>query len=69
MYIPIEGFWSYVQTRMGTLHKILRCLRSNGGTPHIRNLVIWSEVQTKVGTSHKVLQCFRSQGGDTAHSI
>ena len=31
MYIPIEGFWSYVQTRVGTAHKILRCLKSRGG--------------------------------------
>ena len=35
-HIPIEGIWSDIQARVGTPHKILRCLRSKGGgTPHI----------------------------------
>ena len=30
-HIPIWNIWSNVQTRVGTPHKILRCLRSRGG--------------------------------------
>ena len=54
MYIPIEGFWSYVQTRVGTgtPHKIQKCLRSRGGdTAHSkRTFVIQS---ANGGTPHK----------------
>ena len=55
---PIRDIWSDVQTRVGTPHKILRCLRSRGGrgTPHIPNEVMWSDVQTRVGTPHKALE-------------
>ena len=31
-YIPIWDIWSGVQTRVGTPHKIQRCLRSKGGS-------------------------------------
>ena len=51
-HIPIEVIWSDVQTRVGTPHKILRCLRSRGGgTPHI-------PIEVRVGTPHKVLEQF-----------
>ena len=62
--------WSDVQTRVGILHKILRCLRSNGGgdTAH-SNINIWSDGQTRVGTTHIILKCLRSrgEGGGTPH--
>ena len=36
MHIPIEGIWSDIQARVGTLHTILRYKRSKGGaSPHI----------------------------------
>ena len=37
MLIPIEGIWSDIQARVGTLHTILRYKRSKGGggSPHI----------------------------------
>ena len=67
------GIWSDVKTRVGTLNKILRCLRSIGvGTPHIPNEVIrgghrtlsgiWLDIQTRVGTPHTI-------GEGTPHNI
>ena len=49
-HIPIWDIRSDDQTRVGTPHKILRCLRSiGGGTPHI-------PIEVRVGTPHKVLE-------------
>ena len=56
-HIPNWDIWSDLQTRVGTPHKILRCLRGIGvGTTHIPIKVIWSNVQTRVGTPHKALE-------------
>ena len=67
-HIPIDGIWSDIQSRVGTPHKILRCLRSRGGesplgTPHIPIEGIWSDIHSRVGTPHKILRCLRSRGG------
>ena len=51
MYIPIEGFWSYVQTRVGTPHKILRCLKSRGGH-HTAQLRVSGQM-FKLGWGHR----------------
>ena len=68
-HIPIEGIWSDIQARVGTLHKIPRRLRSRRGeTPHIPIEGIWSDGQTRGGdTAHgNAFRCL-FLGWDTAH--
>ena len=52
MYIPIEGFWSYVQTRVGTPHNILRCLRNRAGGHRTFHLRVSGQMFKQVGTPH-----------------
>ena len=52
-HIPIMDIWLDVQTRVGTPHKILRCIRSRWGTLHIPIECICLDIQTRVGTLYK----------------
>ena len=54
---PVWNIWSDVKTRVGTLHKILRCLRSTFNS--------W--VSGGVGTPHGKKGTL--EGGDTAHTF
>ena len=60
-----DNIWSDVQNRMGTLHKILRCLRSRGGrTPHMfkqrwgHRTKFYGASEAKGGTPHIPFEAF-----------
>ena len=66
--IPIEGIWSYFQSRgTGVPTQNFKMFKKQGGTPHIPIEDILSDFDIMVETLQKILRYCRSRG-DTEHS-
>ena len=55
-HVPIEVIWADIQTRVGTPHKLGKCLRSGGGGTEHSIQVIWQDILTRaLGWGHCII--------------
>ena len=69
LHIPIEGIWSYFQSRgAGVPEQNFKMFKKQGGrTPHSPIEDILSDFDIRVETLQKIVRCWRSRG-DIEHS-